>query len=320
MSKILITGGAGFIGSHLAHRLVENMDEVFILDDLSTGSKSNIEYFIGKKCRFFQDTIFNHNLLSDLIQRVDVVYHLAAAVGVRYILEHPLKSIQTNVEGTKNVLDIASAFGKKVFIASSSEIYGKNEKIPLSENDDRILGSTRIFRWSYACSKEMDEFMVTAYKRERGLRAIIGRFFNICGPRQTGRYGMVIPRFIEQASAGHPITVYGDGKQIRTFTYISDAVDAITALMSLDDTGEYDVFNIGSSQPITIEELAHLVKQVIGSKSDIIYVPYSKAYEKDFEDMRCRVPDITRIEKAIGYAPKYGIKEMIENIAGSSRT
>ncbi|MBA2123559.1 nucleoside-diphosphate sugar epimerase [bacterium Unc6] len=313
MPKVLITGGAGFIGSHLAERLVKDLDEVFILDDLSTGSKLNIEHLIGDRCHFFHDTIFNHNLLSDLIQSVDVIYHFAASVGVCYVLDHPLKSLQINVQGTENILDIVSTFNKKVFIASSSEIYGKNEKVPLSEDDDRILGSTRIFRWSYACSKTMDEFLVAAYRRERGLKAVIGRFFNICGPRQTGRYGMVIPRFIEQALSEKPITVYGDGEQIRTFTYVCDAIEATVGLMNTEKA-ESEIFNIGSSEPVRIKELAEIVKEITKSNSEIIYIPYEKAYEKDFEDMRCRVPDITKIQRTIDYKPKYDLKKMIQEI------
>jgi UDP-glucose 4-epimerase len=258
----------------------------------------------------------NRDLIEKLIKNCDVIYHMAAAVGVKYIIGNPLESIQTNVMGTEIVLELANSLGKKkVFLASTSEIYGKDRpgKRIFSEDDERLLGPTTISRWSYSCTKSMDEFLALAYWREKKLPVVIARFFNICGPRQTGRYGMVVPRFVKQALLGQPITIYGDGRQTRSFTYVSDAVKAVVGLMqSREAVGE--IFNIGNPKVVTIYELAEKVKKMTNSNSRIIHVPYEKAYEKGFEDMRHRQPDITKIKKAIGFTPRIDLDTMIKKI------
>jgi UDP-glucose 4-epimerase len=313
----LITGGAGFIGSHLAEELLCRGEVVTVIDNLSTGSMDNIAHL--KKNPNFSchiDTIMNGKLMKRLISECDIVYHMAAAVGVKYIIDNPLESIHTNVKGTEIVLELANAAGKKkVILASTSEIYGKDRpgKRSFSEDDDRLLGSTTISRWSYSCAKAMDEFLALAYWREKKLPVVIVRFFNTCGPRQTGRYGMVVPRFVKQALMNKPITIYGDGKQTRSFTYVSDAVRAIIGLAKKPEAvGE--VFNIGNPRSVTIEELARKVKRLTGSKSNIAHVPYEKAYEKGFEDMRHRHPDITKIRKMIGFKPEVDLDEMLKHI------
>ena len=313
--KNLITGGAGFIGSHLAEELLRRREEVVVIDNLSTGSMDNIAHLKDDpKFSCHIDTIMNGNLMKKLVKDCDRIYHMAAAVGVKYIIDNPLESLQTNVRGTEIVLDLASSLGKKkVLLASTSEIYGKDRpgKRVFREDDDRLLGSTTISRWSYSCAKAMDEFLALAYWREKKLPVIIARFFNTCGPRQTGRYGMVIPRFIKQALLGHPITIYGDGKQTRSFTYVSDAVRAIMELMrSPKAIGE--IFNIGNPSAITIRELAGKIKKATNSESEIAYLSYEKAYEKGFEDMRHRRPDITKIKKTIGFTPQVDIDGMLE--------
>ena len=313
--KNLITGGAGFIGSHLAEELLRRREEVVVIDNLSTGSMDNIAHLKDDpKFSCHIDTIMNGNLMKKLVKDCDRIYHMAAAVGVKYIIDNPLESLQTNVRGTEIVLDLASSLGKKkVLLASTSEIYGKDRpgKRVFREDDDRLLGSTTISRWSYSCAKAMDEFLALAYWREKKLPVIIARFFNTCGPRQTGRYGMVIPRFIKQALLGHPITIYGDGKQTRSFTYVSDAVRAIMELMrSPKAIGE--IFNIGNPSAITIRELAGKIKKATNSESEIAYLSYEKAYEKGFEDMRHRRPDITKIKKTIGFTPQVNIDGMLE--------
>ncbi|MFH1791614.1 MAG: NAD-dependent epimerase/dehydratase family protein [Candidatus Omnitrophota bacterium] len=315
--KILITGGAGFIGSHLARALVKEKHEVCVIDNLQTGSLGNIKDLSScGNFRFVMDTILNGHVMKTLIRRSDIVYHLAAAVGVKYIIDNPLESIKTNIAGTEIVLELANKLGKKkVIFASTSEIYGKNmsDKASFSETDDRLLGSTTITRWSYSCSKALDEFLALAYHREKKLPVVIIRFFNICGPGQTGRYGMVIPRFVQQALLGHPITVFGDGRQTRSFTHVQDAVRAIIKLAaSAKAVGE--VFNLGNPQGITIGDLARKIKKMTGSGSEIIRVPYEKAYEKGFEDMRHRRPDIAKIRKCIGFKPKKGIDDILEDV------
>ncbi len=316
--KALITGGAGFIGSHLAEELLTLGDEVTIIDNLSTGSMDNIEHL---KCnRYFRvhiDTIMNASLMARLIRECDYVYHLAAAVGVKYIIDNPLESIKTNVQGTEIVLELANKYGKKkTLIASTSEVYGKNvdKYRAFKETDDSVLGPTVIPRWSYACTKVLDEFLALAYAREKKLPLVIVRLFNTCGPRQTGRYGMVLPRFIKQALSGRPITVYGSGTQTRCFTYVMDVVSALIDLMNCKKAvGE--VFNLGSPKYITINELAKKVKNIAGSKSKIIHIPYEKAYEKGFEDMMHRQPDIRKIRSYIDFKPKADIDEIIKRTA-----
>ncbi|MDD2390471.1 MAG: GDP-mannose 4,6-dehydratase [Desulfobacterales bacterium] len=316
--RVLITGGAGFIGSHLAEAYLENGHEVYVIDDLSTGSLDNISH-IQKNPRFNQrffvhiDTIFNQDLLLELTGICDIVFHMAAAVGVRYILEHPLESITTNIQGTEKVLEICSKFKKKVLIASSSEVYGKHLHAPLVETDNIIYGPSSKFRWSYAASKLMDEFTALAYYRTKGLQVIISRLFNTVGPRQTGAYGMVIPRLVSQAINNEPLTVYGDGRQSRTFTDVKDVVKSFMALMKTD-TAFGQVFNIGGTEEITIAALAEKIIQMTGSASAVQLIPYEDVFDKDFEDMQRRVPDIEKLEAAIGFKPENGLESILKNV------
>jgi UDP-glucose 4-epimerase len=315
--KNLITGGAGFIGSHLAEELLRKGDDVVVVDNLSTGSMDNIRRLKpNPKFSCHIDTIMNEKIMKRLIKDCDVVYHMAAAVGVKYIIDNPLESIETNVKGTEMVLQLANSTGKKkVIIASTSEIYGKDRpgKRRFSENDDRVLGSTTISRWSYSCAKAMDEFLALAYWREKKLPVVIVRFFNTIGPRQTGTYGMVAPRFVKHALLGQPITIYGDGKQTRSFCYVSDVVNAVAAL-ARSDKAVGEIFNIGNPNPISILELARKVKRLTRSASPIIHVPYEKAYEKGFEDMRHREPDIAKVGDCIGFKPKVGLDAALREI------
>ena len=313
--KILITGGAGFIGSHLSEELLRRNNEICVIDNLSTGCIENIEHLKGdKKFTYHIDTIMNIKLIEKLVEDCDIIYHLAAAVGVKYIIDNPLESIKTNVAGTEMVLECANKFGKKkILMTSTSEIYGKNMngRMAFKETDDRILGTTTIPRWSYSCTKALDEFLALAYWREKKLPVIIVRLFNTCGPRQTGRYGMVLPRFVKQALSGRPITVYGDGTQTRCFTYIDDVVKALISLMDCEKTvGE--IFNLGNPKSISINELAKRVKKITGSKSKIVHIPYEEAYEKGFEDMKHRQPDVAKIKKIINFNPLFNIDGIIE--------
>ena len=309
--RALITGGAGFIGSHLAEELLDRGQEVWVVDDLSTGSGENIEHLRSHKYfHFVKGTITDVALLTSLVGRVDVIYHLAAAVGVRLIIERPVETIETNVRGTGILLRLANERRTKVIMASTSEVYGKNEKAPFSEEHDVVLGPTVKSRWSYACSKVIDEFLALAYWRQWKLPVIIVRFFNTVGPRQTGRYGMVIPNFVNQALRGEPITVFGDGNQSRCFAYVTHAVRAVAALAECPEAIGH-VFNIGSAEEITIGELALRVKHLTGSPSEIVYVPYDEAYEEGFEDIQRRVPDISKIQRLIGYAPSMAVDEIL---------
>lgn len=310
----LITGGAGFIGSHLAEELLSRGDQVFIIDDLSTGCIENIEHLKSKNNFHYSiDTIKNVQLMAELIDKSDIVYHLAAAVGVRLIVESPVRTIETNITGTEIVLKLASKKRKQVIIASSSEVYGKSNTLPYKEWDDLVLGPTYKGRWSYACSKAIDEFLALAYYKEKKLPIIIIRLFNTVGPRQTGAYGMVIPTFVKQALLGQPITVYGDGQQSRCFAYVKDVVKEIIELAYHPDAiGK--IFNIGTTEEITIENLANLVKTITKSNSEIVHIPYDEAYEEGFEDMRRRVPDISRIQKLTGYKPTYDVKEIVKSV------
>lgn len=312
--RALITGGAGFIGSHLTEELLERGDEVTVIDDLSTGRKENIAHLEGRPDFYFvQDTIMNEGRMRKLIDDCEMVYHLAAAVGVKFVIDHPLKSMEINVRGTEIVLELAGKDKKKVLLTSTSEIYGKKEDGLFKEDDDRVLGTTTISRWSYSCAKALDEFLALAYYRERGLPVVIVRLFNTCGPRQAGRYGMVIPRFVEQALSGKSITVYGDGKQTRSFTYVADVVKAIIALTN-HPQAIGDIFNIGSEEGISIADLAKKIKELTNSQSEIVFVPYEEAYEKGFEDMRYRVPNISKIRRLIGYSPRVKLDEMLKKI------
>lgn len=323
--RVLVTGGAGFIGSHLVEKLLKNRHKVMIIDDLSTGRMENISHLArNKNLSVYIDTILNEDLMNKLISKADFIYHLAAAVGVKYIIENPLRSIQINVRGTEIVLELASKLSrknqkKKVLLTSTSEVYGKNENIPFKENDNRVLGSTTISRWSYSCAKAIDEFLALAYYREKGLPVIIVRLFNICGPRQVGDYGMVIPRFIEQALLNKPVTVYEDGKQIRSFLYVDDAIGAILSLSKHPGaTGE--IFNIGGSETITIEKLAKKIIFLTKSKSKIVHIPYKEVYKNGFEDMRYRLPDINKIKKLTGFKPKFTLKDILRKMIEDAKS
>jgi UDP-glucose 4-epimerase len=312
--RVLITGGAGFIGSHLTEAYLDRGDEVWILDDLSTGGIQNVEHLKGRPgFHYVVDTVMNVPMLAECVDRCDIVIHLAAAVGVRLIVESPVNTIETNIKGTENVLLQANKKKKKVFLASTSEVYGKSIRVPFREDDDLVLGPPIKGRWSYACSKAIDEFLALAYWKEKRLPVVIARLFNTVGPRQTGRYGMVIPSFVRQAMSGKPITVFGDGTQTRSFTYVSDVVHAIIKLMDSDDTSG-QVFNIGNGKEISILELAGLVKSLAKSSSEIVKIPYDQAYEEGFEDMPRRMPDISKIGKAIGYVPTLGIRAILEKV------
>ncbi len=317
--KILITGGAGFIGSHLAEKCLEHGDEVYIIDDLSTGAMENIwSLKSNPRFHYYIDTIRNRQLMAELVDLCDVVYHLAAAVGVRLIVESPVNTIETNIAGTEIVLELAAKKGKRVLITSTSEVYGKRVNIPFREDEDLIMGPTHMGRWSYACSKAIDEFLAIAYWKEKKVPAVIVRLFNTVGPRQTGRYGMVIPNFVRQALSDGEITVYGDGSQSRCFTHVSNVVDALIKLANTREAvGE--VYNIGSQQEVTILQLAERIKELTGSKSPIVFVPYQEAYEEGFEDMMRRVPDLTKIHHLIGYKPTYTLDGILETVIAEQR-
>ena len=318
--KVLITGGAGFIGSYLAEAYLARGDEVYVIDDLSTGSLANIQPFArNPQFHFVNDTILNRDAMLELIGICDVIAHLAAAVGVKLIIDEPLKSIHTNIVGTEIVLELANKFRKKTFLASTSEIYGRNSQVPLQENDIRIYGSTHLARWSYAATKAMDEFLALAYFRTKQLPIIIARFFNTVGPRQTGRYGMVIPRFVGQALRNHPITVYGDGKQTRNFTYVEDVVRAVIALID-EPRAVGEIFNIGGDGEISMNDLAARVKSITGSASPIQHIPYDEAYQEGFEDMERRVPDISKIAGLIGYRNTYDLDNILNKVVEYERT
>jgi UDP-glucose 4-epimerase len=313
--KALITGGAGFIGSHLAEALVRRGDEVFVLDDLSTGSIENIDHLRpNNRFRYTIDSVMNEPVTAELVDRVDVVFHLAAAVGVRLIVESPVNTIETNVHGTETVLKLANKKKKKVVLTSTSEVYGKSDVVPFREDADLVLGPTSRGRWSYACSKAIDEFLALAYHKEKRLPVVVCRLFNTVGPRQTGRYGMVIPSFVKQALLGHPITVFGDGSQRRCFADVSDVVSAILALA--DAPGAVgEVFNVGNDrQEVTMHELASLVRDRSRSASEIAMVPYEKAYEEGFEDMLRRVPDLSKIRRVVGYEPRVSLEGIVDRV------
>ena len=310
----LITGGAGFIGSHLAERLLSRGDEVYVIDNLSTGKLENIAHLRrNPNFHFTLGSISEEHLLYPLVEKCDIVYHLAAAVGVRLIIEKPVETIETNILGTEMVLKVANQYKKKVIIASTSEVYGKTSKVPFRENDDSVYGPTTKSRWSYACSKAIDEFLALAYFHEKKLPIVILRLFNTIGPRQTGKYGMVVPTFVQQALLIHPITVFGDGSQKRSFTYVDDVV-TLTILLAEDRRAEGEVFNIGNGSEITIKELAHQVKQMTKSESEVVLVPYDQAYERGFEDMQRRVPDISKVDKYTGFHPRTTLPESLQKI------
>lgn len=312
--RILITGGAGFIGSHLAERYLDRGDEVYILDDLSTGSIENIIHFKNHpNLTYHIDSLTNYQLTAELVDLCDIIYHLAAAVGVRLIVESPVKTIETNIRGTEIVLSLAAKKRKRVLITSTSEVYGKRDRVPFREDDDLIMGPTSKGRWSYACSKAIDEFLAIAYWKEKGVPSVIVRLFNTVGPRQTGRYGMVIPNFVRQALMGEEITVFGDGSQSRCFTHVSDAAGALIGLAE-HPRAVGEVYNVGSDQEVSIKELAERVKRLTGSSSRIVFVPYDEAYEEGFEDMMRRVPDISKVQNLIGYAPRVSLDEILTSV------
>jgi UDP-glucose 4-epimerase len=319
LKTAIVTGGAGFIGSHLCEHLLTLGHKVVVVDDLSTGRLANIQHLLsGSDFKFIQGSVCDEDLMRQVIEHADVIYHLAAAVGVSLIVEKPVHTIETNIHGTEVVLSAANQFGKKVLITSTSEVYGKNEQVPFNEDDDTVLGSTKFSRWSYACSKAIDEFLALAYRRQYGLAVVIVRLFNTIGPRQTGRYGMVVPRFIDWALKNEPVLIYGTGKQSRSFTYVGDVIKAIAALMELKNANG-EVFNIGSTEEITIEALADKVIEKTRSKSRRKYIPYSEAYGQGFDDMQRRLPCLEKIKGAIGYEPKVGLDEAIEIIIADKR-
>ena len=317
--RALITGGAGFIGSHLSDALLEKGHEVLILDNLSTGSIDNISHLKGRPgFEYFVDSVDNEPLLAELIDRSDVVFHFAAAVGVKLIVEQPVYTIETNVHGTEVVLKHANKKKKLVVVASTSEVYGKSDDVPFREDSDLVLGPTPKHRWAYACSKAIDEFLALAYWKERKLPVIIVRFFNTVGPRQTGQYGMVIPNFVRQALAGEAITVFGDGKQSRAFTHVADVVAALLKLV-VEPKAIGQVINIGNMQEVTMTQLAERVRDLSGSKSIIKHIPYDEAYESGFEDMPRRVPDLTRVKGLIGYEPKHDLDDILVQVIDDFR-
>lgn len=313
--RFLITGGAGFIGSHLAEALLADGHRVHVLDDLSTGSMDNIRH-LKENAGFSYtiDTCASSRVVAELVDEADVVYHLAAAVGVDLIIESPVRTIETNVHCTEVVLAAASKKGKPVLIASTSEVYGKSTAFPFSEDGDLVLGNTTTGRWSYACSKAIDEFLAHAYWKERKLPTVVARLFNTVGPRQTGRYGMVVPTFVQQALSGRPITVFGDGTQTRCFCHVDDVVRGLVGLTLLGEVAYGEVFNIGSREEVSMLELADRVREMVGSASEIQVVPYDEAYEAGFEDMPRRLPNITKVGAAIGWSPTRSLDEILGDV------
>jgi UDP-glucose 4-epimerase len=310
----LVTGGAGFIGSHLVEALLARGRRVVVLDDLSTGSLANLERARGNpQLRFVHDSITNGASLNELLDEADEVYHLAAVVGVRRVLDDPDNTVATNVEPVEMMLRHLSHHPKPLFLASTSEVYGKNPKSPLAEDDDLVFGSTTRSRWVYACSKAIDEYLALAQHRRDGLPVTIGRFFNVVGPRQVGHYGMVLPRFVDRALAGEPLIVHDDGRQVRCFAHVADVVDAVLKLMACP-SAYGRVFNLGSDAPVTIRELAETVIRLVDPAATIEHVSYEKAFPPGFEDIRCRIPDLTRVRQTIDYRPRYGLEDIVREL------
>ncbi|MBN1805918.1 MAG: GDP-mannose 4,6-dehydratase [Sedimentisphaerales bacterium] len=312
--RVLVTGGAGFIGSHLCESLLKDGNRVDVIDDLSTGNTENIKACLNNgNFQFICDSILNENMVYTLVDKCDIIYHLAGAVGVQLIVDEPVRTIETNIRGTEVVLKVAQKFRKKVLITSTSEVYGKSENETFREDQDCVLGATTYSRWSYACSKAIDEFLGLAYHRQYNLPVILARLFNTVGERQTGQYGMVIPRFVQAALSGKPLRVYGTGKQTRCFAYVGDVIGGLRALA--DDAAAYgDVYNIGATEEVTIENLALMIKEMTASDSQVVLVPYEQAYGKPFDDMMRRVPDLEKINKKIGYKPKTTLRETLQII------
>ncbi len=312
--RVLITGGAGFIGSHLSDACLERGDEVFIIDDLSTGSFENIRHLKDHpRFHYTIESVHNQPVAAELVDQCDVIFHLAAAVGVKLIVESPVRTIETNVRGTESILSLANKKKKRVLIASTSEVYGLSTQVPFREDGNLVMGATTKGRWSYACSKAIDEFLALAYWREKKLPTVVVRLFNTVGPGQAGQYGMVIPTFVKQALANRPITVYGDGNQSRCFCYVADVVGALMKLMD-DERAVGQVFNVGSNQEISIIDLAKKVKELTNSESEIVLVPYDEAYEEGFEDMPRRVPDTSKSNQQIGFAPKIDLEGILRSV------
>ncbi|WP_251344437.1 NAD-dependent epimerase/dehydratase family protein [Haloplanus halophilus] len=312
--SVLITGGAGFIGSHLVdHLLAETDHQVVVLDDFSTGSASNLAHLDTDRLETVDGDVRNGSLVADLVADADAVYHLAAAVGVKTIVENPLESMRTNLEGTENVLEAAASDVTPTFIASSSEVYGKSEAVPFAEEDDRVYGSTTSPRWGYATAKAADEFLALGFHNERDLPVVVGRYFNIVGPRQTGQYGMVIPTFVEQALAGDDLTVYGDGTQTRSFTHVEDAVSITHDLLTTSDAHD-DVFNVGAPGPTSINDLAKRVIELTGSDSDITHIPFEEAYDEDFEEPDEREPDVSKLRDVLGQSPTADLDWILRDV------
>lgn len=310
----MITGGAGFIGSHLSDAYIERGDEVYVIDDLSTGSIENIQHLKNHpRFHYTIDSVHNQPVAAELVDQCDVIFHLAAAVGVKLIVESPVRTIETNVRGTEVMLSLANKKKKKMLIASTSEVYGLSTEIPFREDGNLVMGATTKGRWSYACSKAIDEFLALAYWREKKLPTIVVRLFNTVGPRQTGQYGMVIPTFVKQALAGRAITVYGDGEQTRCFGYVGDVVGALIRLME-HDGAVGQVFNIGSNEEVTIRALAEQVKALTNSDSEIVFVPYDEAYEEGFEDMPRRVPDVSKVQALVGFRPQMSLEGILRSV------
>ncbi|MGD2108833.1 MAG: GDP-mannose 4,6-dehydratase [Phycisphaerae bacterium] len=317
--KALITGGAGFIGSHLAERLLETGHEVIAVDNLSTGNLENLAAIIDhNRFRFVLDDVRNAEMMHLLIEQCDVIFHLAAAVGVQLIVDEPVHTIETNIHGTEVVLNVANKFRKKILLASTSEVYGKSDKVPFREDDDTVLGSTRFSRWSYACSKAIDEFLGLAYHQQYGLPVVVVRFFNTVGPRQTGQYGMVVPRFVERALKNDPLLIYGTGEQSRCFAFVKDIVDCVITLMDTPAAAGR-VYNIGTTEEITIEALADRIIGLTASRSVKQHISYEQAYGRPFDDMMRRVPCLDRIRETVGYEPKTTLTETLESVIAEKR-
>lgn len=317
--QVLITGGAGFIGSHLTDRLIAEGHVVTVLDDFSSGRRENLAGVAqSPRLRVAEGSVLDAALVSDLVARAETVFHLAAAVGVRLIMDAPSRSILTNVNGTENVLKAAVAHGRQTFVASTSEVYGKASKFPVREDDDLTIGSTRNLRWSYACAKTLDEFLTFAYVREAALPAVVLRFFNTAGPRQTGRYGMVLPTFVQAALEGRPLQVHGTGAQTRCFGHVSDVIEAMIRLMTVP-AAHGQVFNVANDEEVSIRGLAERVVALTGSESRIEFVPYSSVYPEGFEDMARRLPDVSKLERCIGFRPRRGLDEIIADVISEKR-